>query len=230
MIVGTGFIANNFSSYEKDSNIIIYASGIPNVANFTEQGIDREKDLLRKTVLDNPFCKIIYFSSCGIYDLENFNNYSIHKLNMEEFIKSISNNYLIFRLPVVVGAGANDNSLCQYFFNCIENDISFDLWKSAYRYLIDIDDVFEIIKFVLDKDCFHNEIVNISSSVKIKVLDIINILENFLDKKSNYRLCSKGSYYDIDISKLKSEVRESIIYKKRYAESILEKYYKKVVL
>ena len=59
------------------------------------------------------------------------------------------------------------------------NDISFDLWKSAYRYLIDIDDVFEIIKFVLDKDCFHNEIINISSSVKIKVLDIINILENF---------------------------------------------------
>ncbi len=226
MVIGNGFISNNFGSYKDDPNIVIYASGIPNIVSFTEQGVRREKELLKKTIFDNPFCKIVYFSSCGIYDSENFNDYSLHKLNMEQLVQGISDNYLIFRLPIVVGSGVNDGSLCQYFFNCIKNDIFFELWKLAYRYLIDIDDVFKIVKFVLDEDCFHNEIVNISSSVKINVLKIVGILEGFLGKKANYKLCDKVSDYDIDILKIKNILSESCVYKDGYVNNILEKYYK----
>ncbi len=225
MIIGNGFIAKNFKFFSENNNFIIYASGVSNISNYSYEGVSREKKLLEETILNYPSYKIIYFSSCGIYDKDNVNSYSIHKLTMENLIKDISNNYLIFRLPIVIGRDNNKNSLCQYFFNCINNNEYFDVWQNSFRYLIDIDDVFEIIKFILDKNCFHNKIINVSSLVKIKVTEIVNMMEFFLNKKANYKLCNIGANYDIDISKLKKILPESRIYKNDYAKSILTKYY-----
>ena len=117
------------------------------------------------------------------------------------------------------------NSLCHYFFNCIKNNDFFYLWKNASRYLIDINDVLEIIKFILDRNYFYNEIVNISSFVDIRVETIVNIIEGFLNKKANYKFCDKGSKFIIDIEKLKKILPESIIYEDNYANLVLEKYY-----
>ncbi len=179
-------MANNFKLYEHSDNLIIYASGVSNINNYSRFGADREKQLLEKTILNNNLSKIVYFSSCGIYDIKNMNCYSIHKLDMEEFIKNISDNYLIFRLPIIIGKDNNKYGLCQYFFNSIKNDEYFKVWKNTYRYLIDIDDVVEIIHFILDNKYYNNEVINISSLIKINIMDIIDFFESILNKKARY--------------------------------------------
>ncbi len=225
MIIGNGFIAKHFQSYHNNPYIIIYASGVPNIANYSEEKADREKQLLEKTILNNKSCKIIYFSSCGIYDKNNFNSYSVHKLNMENIIKNLSDNFLIFRLPITIGKKCNNNNLCQYFYNLIKNNEKFTIWDKAYRYLIDIKDVSNIVKLAINKKCFNNDVINISSSKKIRVTKIVGILETFLNKKAIYNLINKESNYNINICKLKEILPDSTIYEDNYAYKTLKKYY-----
>ena len=59
---------------------------------------------------------------------------------MEKIISDNHNNYLIFRLPIVIGNNANNIT----FFNSLKHKISNDEELKVFsvgRYLIDIDDL-----------------------------------------------------------------------------------------
>jgi nucleoside-diphosphate-sugar epimerase len=230
MIIGNGFIAKGFSSFKDDKKIIIYASGVSSVVGYAEEGSIREEKLLRETIENNPFNKIVYFSTCSVYDKRNINVYTNHKIKMEKVVQEISRNYLIVRLPILVGIGNNLNNLCPYFFNHIKNGTSFNLCQNAYRNIVDIDDVVKTVSLLLRKNIFHNEIVNISNLRKIKVTTIVKIMEHILNKKAQYKLYSQRSYYPVNIDKIRKVIPESMLYKNNYARLILEKYYQSKVV
>ncbi|MEJ2497376.1 MAG: NAD(P)-dependent oxidoreductase, partial [Sulfurovaceae bacterium] len=84
MIIGNGMLAHEFSDYKDDNDIIIFASGVSNSGETRESEFEREKELLTKTIDNISSEKIIYFSTCAMYDKYFVNNrYTKHKLHME---------------------------------------------------------------------------------------------------------------------------------------------------
>ena len=101
MIIGNGLIANGFDKYRYNDDVLIFASGVSNSMENNENEFNKEYELLKDSI-DIP-SKLIYFSTCSIVDDSNKSPYILHKIKMEKLIRENSNNYLIFRLPIVVG-------------------------------------------------------------------------------------------------------------------------------
>ena len=119
MIIGDGLIATAFlEKYDKDKNIIIFASGVSNSQEINPSHFLREKKLLNKIILENPNIKFIYFSTILI-GYKN-NPYYTHKKEMEDLIKKTSTNYIIFRVPQLIGKTGNNNNLINSLVNTIK--------------------------------------------------------------------------------------------------------------
>ena len=117
MVIGNGLIANAFNQYKNNDDVIIFASGVSNSSNNKIEEFEREINLLNEYLISDK--KLIYFSTCSITDNSKKSDYINHKIFMENFIKSNHNNYIIFRLPIVVGKCNNKNT----FFNNIRDKI-----------------------------------------------------------------------------------------------------------
>ena len=116
MIIGNGLISNAFKEYSNNEDYLIFASGVSN------SGEDKDSEFMREFLLIKEYIttdsKFIYFST-----INNGNSkYFIHKRNMENYISSNSKNYLIFRLPNVVGNGGNVNNIFNYLNQKVLNN------------------------------------------------------------------------------------------------------------
>ena len=61
MVIGKGLIAKRFYSYESDSDILIFASGVSNSKNRDEALFARELELLQNTINTYPDKVLVYF-------------------------------------------------------------------------------------------------------------------------------------------------------------------------
>ena len=232
MIIGNGLIAQSFRPhFDKYEEVaILFASGVSNSKLSLESEYLREKLLLQNALLQNKL--LIYFSTCSIFDptLQD-SRYILHKLEMESLI-SKTKNYLIIRLPNVVGKIGNPNTMFNFFINQIITGKNIQVAKNATRYIIDADDV-AFWTMELIKNNFHNHIINVAFPNKLRVISIINIIEDFLNVKANISMVEGGNEYEVDLS-----IFTDFIYKKMpnfslssdYIKSILEKYYSKLSL
>ena len=179
MIIGNGLIANKFREFEQQFNdVIIFASGVSDSLSLSEKEFNREYDLLLNTIIKNPKLKLIYFSSVLV---ENSNKpYYKHKLCLEELIKSKAENYLIYRLPQIVGKNGNKNTLFNYIKNNIVNNELNLIYLDAVRALIDVDD---LIQFVIYSKHINNETIIFSYIKKIKVSELCLKISKFLGVK-----------------------------------------------
>lgn len=214
MVVGNGMIANEFKSYQERDNIIIFASGVSNSKDPSIKSLNREKMLLLKTNNNYSNKHFVYFSTCSILD-ESLKDslYVKHKLEMEEIVSKFKK-YTIFRLPQVVGA-TNNNTIINFFYNKILNNKKFELWIDSKRNLIDVTDVYKIADYLLNNNLYSNKIISLATPYNIKVFDIVEIMENLMNKKANYNITQKGSWYEINIDE---------ILKYKYIYDILDKY------
>ena len=172
MIVGNGLIANMFKTINSE-NYLIFASGVSNSMELNEEEFNREFNLIQSHI--NTDKKFIYFSTINLYNDDR--KYFLHKRKIEDFIINNSNNYLIFRLPNIIGNGGNNNNIFNYFkINIIEGNLI--KVQDVYRSLIDIEDIKNICEYCMLLD---NSIINISEIESIKVLDIINIISDELN-------------------------------------------------
>lgn len=203
MIVGNGQLAHVF----KDVNMpdtVIFASGVSDSNCIDKNEFKREKDLLVNTIRANKDKKFIYFSSCALSAKEYpKNEYYKHKAEMEEIIKLISSSYYIFRLPQLFGRLKEHKTLINFIYKSILNDIEFNLYNEAYRYVIEINDVKLLVQSYLESTdtCITIDLANFH---RYRVEDIVNIFENLLDKKANYILINKRDEYYLDLQKLHS--------------------------
>lgn len=180
-IIGNGFIAQSFKNFLNTNNIIIFASGVSNSSNLDNLEFEKEIRKLKDIKNNSQDSKLIYFSSCSIEDgSRNKKPYQIHKKKMEMIINQSFENYLIFRLPEIVGSNKNPNTLFNFLVNKIKNKQKIFTSSKCYRNLIDIDDVKLIIKYILEKN-INRQVINVANLKMQKVIDIVKIISKILN-------------------------------------------------
>lgn len=220
-------IANAFSQYKDDDRVIIFASGVSNSKETDETEFQREENLL-KSLDKNKL--LIYFSTCSMYDptLQN-TPYVRHKICMEYIVKHNFKRSIIFRLPNVVGKTTNTNTFFSHFKENInkESEIKVDLLAS--RYLIDIDDLSNILSGIINKH--KNEDVDIHKKICVAfnnremVTDIVDMMMYILGKKSPIVLTHKGCDFQFDKSEFDIHLKEiGYILPENYTYNLLKKY------
>ncbi|MEO8116454.1 MAG: NAD-dependent epimerase/dehydratase family protein [Bacteroidota bacterium] len=227
MIVGKGMVAKGFRSYEKNEDVLIFASGVSNSANTDSLQFEKEQDLLQETIINYPGKKLIYFSTCSVYDASLRNApYVIHKLRMESLIETEHTNYLIFRVSNIAGKTHNPHTVLNYFYNHIIEGSHFDLWENAQRNIISIEDLFKICSRIIEESHYNNEIINVANPVSYDVKYIVAELEKFSGKQANYTTIQKGGGPLINLSKTKKYIANpDIQFDEEYLQKVLQKYF-----
>lgn len=227
MVIGRGMIAKRFESYENDDRFVIFASGVSNSKNRVATAYHRELDLLKHTIEDHPESILVYFSTCSVYDPEEKNSpYVLHKKDVENIIQSSCKRFNIFRVSNVVGKSGNPNTVLNFFVYHILNKINFDLWSNACRNLIDLDDMYKIVNYILQGQRYPNQIVNIANPSSYKVTEIVMSIEQLWQTEANYVSIPKGSLFPIDISIILPIIQTlNIHFGNNYLTNLLEKYY-----
>lgn len=197
MIVGKGMIANSLLKYQYDTEILIFASGVSNSKEMKLSEFERELNLLKEYT--NHSSRIIYFSTCSVYDKSvSMNPYVQHKLNAEKFIMENFSKYLILRLPTVVGFGDNQTTLFNYFkLKLLKKEI-IKINLNAHRYLMDVSSLKEIIKCLLKFYKMENKIVNAAFGNKQSVHDIVLEMAKILKVRPIVELFQTSSEFTID--------------------------------
>jgi nucleoside-diphosphate-sugar epimerase len=185
MIIGNGLIATTINnSFLDHTNLCVFAAGVSNSSETNESEFQRELDLLKKTLANNTTKKFIYFSTVSIDVKKIPTPYTTHKLNMEKYIEENTTNYLILRLPNVVGNSTNPNQLVNYFYNSLINNIPVTITKNYIRHLLDVEDIPSIIKFLLIKHSNINNVV-VAFPNGINIDNLLHLIEEINGNKFN---------------------------------------------
>lgn len=174
MVVGNGMIAKSFTRSNAINDVIIFASGVPNSNEVREEEYEREFNLLKKIQKKYTNKKLIYFSSSSL-ETGKKSKYISFKLMIEKYIKSKFSEFLILRLPNVVGNTDNKSQLLPFIKNSLLTNKYVRIKKSSYRYLIDVDDL-PLITRNLIKSNIQNKIVTVNFDNKIEVIKVAEFL------------------------------------------------------
>lgn len=230
-IVGSGFIAKSFAKknfFFKKKNCILYAAGVSNSLNKDLSLFNKDfKKLKSYRNLSNSF-KVIYISSCSVLDKSrNQSVYLKKKIQNENYIKKNFKNYLIVRLPEIIGKNKNKNTLVNFFYNKIKKNEKIILFKNAKRNFIFINDIINILCEIIEQK-ISNEVINIASSRMTKVEEIIIIFEKILKKKGKILIKKKiNKDFHISTKKVKNlKSYKNIQFNNNYLVSKLKTYLK----
>jgi len=221
-IIGSGFIATKFKKYLKfikKNNIVIYAAGISNSLEINTVKLNREIFQIQSFLKKNNR-RIIYISTYSINDKSRLKKYYVrNKIKIEKIIVRNSSNYLIIRLPEIIGKSNNPYTITNFFYNNIKNQKFFSVHKNSRRNLLDVNDAInnciKIIRFNHKK----NRIINLLNRRFCTPLTIVNNFEKILSKKAIYKL------KDIKINKWSLKNNYFVNFDKNYLFKTLKKYY-----
>jgi nucleoside-diphosphate-sugar epimerase len=225
MIVGRGLLASLFIENDRE-NTVFFASGVSNSLENRPEEFLREENLIRTTISENPDKTFVYFSTCSIYDSSKTgSDYVLHKLKMEQLIKYSCEKYLILRVSNAVGKGGNPNLLMNYLIRSINNNETINVHTKATRNLIDAEDI-KNITFHLLETSELNKIINVAYLQNYAIIEILEVIERFYNKKLELNLIKSGSGYDINVPDVESYFKiNRLTDKESYLCKILEKYY-----
>ena len=221
-IIGSGFIANKFKKYLKfikKNKVIIYAAGISNSLETNKKKLEREIlkfiDFTKKNKK-----KLIYISTYSIHDKSRNNKlYVKNKIKIEKIIKSNSSEFIIIRLPEIIGKTKNLNTLTNYFHNNIIKNKPFKVFKNSRRNLLDIDDAIKNCIKIIKKNKNKNKMINLLNKKFNTPLQIVTSLEKILQKKGIYNFSNNK------INKWSLKNNYFFHSKKNYLIKTLKKYY-----
>lgn len=229
MIIGKGLLAENFKKYLDDEQVLIFASGVSNSLETKYSEFLREKELLLECVYKYSNMRLVYFSTCSIYEpVNNYRAYTQHKAEMENIISEKSNNYIIFRLPQVVGHSGNKSTLLNFLINSIKNGQHFEVWSNATRNFIDVCDVVSIADKILSEISVvdYCGIMNIASPFYYNLRETVGIIEKVIGKKGYYTFVDKGSHYEIPLQEMLNVYGDvGDIFGEQYLVNMIRKYY-----
>lgn len=225
MIIGNGLIANLFKNHDRE-NVVFFASGVSNSLEIRPEEFLREENLIKNTIAANKDKIFVYYSTCSIYDSSKTgSDYVLHKLKMEQIIKNSCDRFLILRVSNAVGKGGNANLLMNYIVNAVKNNETINVHTKATRNLIDVEDIKKITLDLLDKKD-ANKIINVAYINNYSIIEILEIIERFYNKKTNLNLTNSGSGYNIDVEDIGNYFTENNATDKEiYLGTILKRYY-----
>ena len=185
-IIGSGFIASGFKkhlNFIKKNNIIIYAAGISNSLEVRRKKLNIEISRLKKFIQDNKK-KLVYISTYSVNDNSRKNKlYVKNKIKIEKIIKSNNNDYIIIRLPEIIGKSKNPNTLTNFFYNNLIKNKPFKVFKNSRRNLLDIDDAIKNCLKIIKINKKKNKIINLLNRRFYTPLQIVSSFEKILKKK-----------------------------------------------
>lgn len=197
MVIGSGLLANNMSCFGENPEVLIFASGVSNSKETREYEFQREFDLLSSFLDDTK--KLVYFSTCGVlYHCSEESPYVKHKKKMEEFIKSSFKNYLICRLPNVVGKSENPHTSFNYFKSRIIEGTEITIEKNTTRYFIDVQDVVETLTPIIIDPVQNQKEFNVCFKTKISIEDFVKLMANEIGEEPRIVVTESGCSIDIE--------------------------------
>lgn len=111
---------------------------------------------------------------------------------MESLIQRKVPNYIIFRLPNIIGFNGNSTNIINFLINKIRNNEEFVIYKNATRNIIDIEHLYQIVSYIIDNKTYRNKVINIAYGNNIRIIDIVHSIEVFLNMKSIFHIENKG--------------------------------------
>lgn len=224
MIIGNGLIGSAFKKCEEiNSNVLIFASGVSSSSSNKPEDFKRENDLVLDTISKYKKSKFVYFSSilAGI----SHNDYYNHKVRMEELIKSKSKDYLIFKVPQIIGFNGNNTNLIKYITNNIKKNNRIKLFKGIDRALLDVDDMVNIVNYCINK--VDSGTIYLSHIEKLNINDIVLHVSNNLGIKPivdfvENKMVSNWTTPNSDI--IEMAINDLGITRKNYTNKIIKKY------
>lgn len=229
MVVGNGLLASTFrQKYDNTDKVLIFASGVSNSEEKSLAQYEREEELLIRSLSAHPNMLFVYFSTYSIADPENKAKiYVKHKLKMESII-SDSENFLILRLPNVIGKTNNPHTIVNYFANKLLNNEEIIVWSNASRNLLCVDDIFDITNDLIIRG-ITNQILNLTNPKNISPREMVETLATFFKKKAKIHLNNRGASFEVAPSEevLKSMSFLGLTFPESYFIAKLEKHFKK---
>lgn len=227
-IIGNGLIARAFheAADEIPDDVVICAAGVANSLGNDSLAFTRERDLLSSLVASSQGRCLVYFSSLSVIDHESSKHaYAVHKFNMEEIIRSVPR-HVIFRLSQVVGTGGNQNTLTQNLYQRLVDGERIDIWRHAYRSLIDIDDVVRIVIATLRLKPGLAATYNVPGQW-LPITRIVELMEKSSGLTGQYAYLDQGmAVQEIESSPLQPVLDSlGISFDGDYTEKLLCKYY-----
>jgi len=227
MVIGSGLISKVFKEkYSENENTIIFASGVSDSQEIKPSNFSREKELLLKTLREHNTKQIIYFSTILIDYVSN--QYYHHKKEMEDLIKTNSKNFIIFRIPQIIGESGNGNNLINYLVSNIKDGQEFVAYNNIKRSIMDVKDVFNIVDYCVGKS--SNEIIYVSGLEILSVVDLIEKIGYILNNKPIYTIQDNDE--SLGWSLLNSDIIKEYIINTEidyngYTERIIKNYIRK---
>jgi nucleoside-diphosphate-sugar epimerase len=227
MVIGNGLIANKFKDYANLEDVVIFASGVSNSKNVHIEEYCREIELLQSTMNAYPNSQLVYFSTCSIFDPEESKSaYILHKKKIEAIIIKTQAHYNIFRISNLAGSTSNQFTILNFLIYNITNHIPFNIWQNAERNIIDVDDMYKIVHFILLNKLLPNSITNIANPLNYLVIDIAKTIENIFNTKGNYGKIEKGAAFKINTETIKDIITQTAIhFGEDYLKNTILKYY-----
>ena len=226
MVIGNGLLGNAFKGEgEKYDDFLIFASGVSSSSETDPKQFDRERELLEKSLrgnLETDNRKVIYFSSI-LTDVGQ-SKYYTHKAEMEAIVERWSWDYIIFRLPQVVGHKGNDNNIVKALTKSIENDEPLTIFGNVKRSIMDVDDVVKVVDGCKDK--VNRKVVNISGVERVNVLELVNTIAKQLNKTPEIHI--REEKFASDWLTPNDPIVEDILktFKTGYTNNVIQKYIK----
>ena len=228
-IIGSGFLAFQFKKYEvliKKLNICIYVAGVSNSLCKNQKELDRDYNRIKKFHKFIGQKKLIYISTCSIFDPNRkTSKYIKNKLRIENFIRKRFHDYTIVRYPELIGVCKNKNTLMNFFFNHISSSNKFSAYVDAKRNLLDVEDALCLTFYFLKKKKFKE--INIANQKYYKVLKIIKDIEKLIDIPAIYYI-KKNKFINW---KIKNHVNNKILkilkikFDKNYLSASINKHF-----
>jgi len=221
-IIGSGFIASSFKKYTnfiKKNNIIIYAAGISNSLEVQKKKLDLETLRFKKFIQYNKK-KLVYISTYSVNDNSRKNKlYVKNKVKIEKIIKRNNSEYIIIRLPEIIGESKNPNTLTNFFYNNLIKNKPFKVFKNSRRNLLDIDDAIKNCIKIITINRNKNKIINLLNKKFNTPLQIVNDFEKILKKRGIYK------FNNTKLGKWSLKNNFFFYSKKNYLIKTLKKYY-----
>jgi hypothetical protein len=227
MILGDGLIGTSLKktlNYHED--LLVFASGVSNSTEKNPEEYKREFKLLQEALESNKGKKLIYFSTCSI-NSNTSSPYIKYKKFVENYIQSNVEDYLILRLPNIVGSSTNKSQLVNYFFNCLLNQTDITINVDCIRYLVDVEDLSKLLEVLITKGK-QSSTLDMAFNNGVKVEEILKYLEiaTGLTFKSIAR-SNNGNDYNIDNSAFLELIQDTSLFNID-VQKIISKYYKKI--
>lgn len=216
-VVGQGFLGRGLirlvDSYPE---VTVLAAGVSSTRTAADAEYERDRDMVREVTRR---CRrdgrlLVYLSSAAmdVYGAPGCRGredepvvprsaYGRHKLELESLIRDTGVRHLLLRLGYVVGPGQPQHQMLPFLTAAILSG-QVNVFRGAYRDLIDLDDVVRALGALLDARV-EDQIVNVASGRAVPVEDIVEHLERRLGVVADRRFIEADQRYAVSVEKLR---------------------------